>query len=134
MCYYKIYFILQGFCDSRAEIKILRPMRDISHEELQHYIRVKELVCNNFSCTESKNSLQNVIKNFVVDLQDNFQSTISTVCKTADKIGVNDGPKNDNKCLLCEVNTYAQLLIYSYNLQIIFFKICTIFLVADCYW
>ncbi|KOB64059.1 Cytoplasmic tRNA 2-thiolation protein 2 [Operophtera brumata] len=66
--------------------EILRPMKDISQEELNYYIQIKGLNPS-YHNDERNNSLQTAISSFVTELQDSFQSTISTVCKTADKIG-----------------------------------------------
>ncbi|CAK1602012.1 unnamed protein product [Parnassius mnemosyne] len=91
-----------GFFDNRDEnIKILRPMKDITEEELHHYIRIKNLIEISVD-TIRGNSLQSVIKTFVTDLQENFPATVSTVCKTADKIGSVD--KNTNRCKFCKSN------------------------------
>ncbi|KAM3967916.1 cytosolic thiouridylase subunit 2 [Aphomia sociella] len=91
-----------GFCDKRDdEVTILRPMREISSEELDQYLNTKQIGPVH-DCNVYDNSLQSVIKSFVSDLQENFQATVSTVCKTADKIGVYDDKKDENKCVLCE--------------------------------
>lgn len=60
------------------------------------------------------NSLQSVISSFVSELQDNFQATISTVCKTADKIGIEKESNTSEKCLICEVRyiKYRQTIIF----------------------
>lgn len=80
-------------------------MRDISREELDHYINIKKLnVVHEHDLND--NSLQSVINKFVADLQENFQATISTICKTADKIGIKDQHQNSDKCLFCEVNIH----------------------------
>ncbi|CAG4978810.1 unnamed protein product [Parnassius apollo] len=91
-----------GFFDNRDEnIKILRPMKDITEEELHHYIQIKDLIQISVESIRG-NSLQSVIKTFVSDLQENFPATVSTLCKTADKIGSVD--KNINKCKFCKSN------------------------------
>ncbi|CAH2050379.1 unnamed protein product, partial [Iphiclides podalirius] len=89
-----------GFSDNRHEnIKILRPMKDITEEELHHYIKVNKL--NSVSTDHiRKNSLQSTIKTFVSDLQENFPATISTVCKTADKISSTEN--NPKRCQMCK--------------------------------
>lgn len=77
-------------------------MKDISKEELDYYVTLKQLKPINNKIIKN-NSLQSVISTFISDLQENFQSTISTVCKTADKIGdLNE--QTQGKCLLCEVD------------------------------
>lgn len=78
-------------------------MRDISKEELNYYVNIKKLnpsINNNVK----ENSLQSVITAFVTDLQESFQATISTVCKTADKIGVHDEQEEVEQCAICKVN------------------------------
>ncbi|CAG9796620.1 unnamed protein product [Diatraea saccharalis] len=90
-----------GFCDSRNDIKILRPLKEITFEELQHYININKLELLKEKAVHG-NSLQSVIKLFVHDLQDNYQSTISTICKTAEKIGIQDDNNHTNKCSMCE--------------------------------
>ncbi|KAJ8712941.1 hypothetical protein PYW08_008245 [Mythimna loreyi] len=92
-----------GFCDARDEyVKIIKPIKDISIEELKYYVDIRQLAPVYVS--DIKNgSMQSVISAFVSDLQENFQATISTVCKTADKIGE---PNNEyvahERCNICE--------------------------------
>lgn len=83
-------------------------MKDISQEELNYYIKIKGLNPINLK-EERNNSLQTAISSFVTELQDNFQSTISTVCKTADKIGaMSDDNAVSKSCSICEVRTPSQ--------------------------
>lgn len=95
-------------------------MKDITEEELHHYIQIKNLT--HLSIDKIKeNSLQSVIKNFVWDLQENFPATVSTVCKTADKIGTIE--KTNITCLVCKVKLYFLLYFsfkhyFSYNFLI----------------
>ncbi|KPI94851.1 Cytoplasmic tRNA 2-thiolation protein 2 [Papilio xuthus] len=88
-----------GFSDNRDEIKILRPIKDITEEELHHYIQIKNRPHISVDKIQ-ENSLQSVIKKFVWDLQENFPATVSTVCKTADKIGAIE--KSDKRCQFCK--------------------------------
>ncbi|VVC87503.1 unnamed protein product [Leptidea sinapis] len=94
-----------GFCDGRnCNVKLLRPMRDLSVEELDHYKRIKKLdsVCDT---NISVNSIQKVISNFVDELQTNSPATISTICKTADKLGTAAKDiKESQICSLCQSN------------------------------
>ncbi|XP_072943637.1 cytoplasmic tRNA 2-thiolation protein 2 [Epargyreus clarus] len=90
-----------GFSDDRHEdIRILRPLREITKEELQHYINIKGLVpaCNH----QLQNSLQSVIDNFVQNLEKESPATISTICKTADKIGSDNGGDQEKQCVFCK--------------------------------
>ncbi|XP_049881650.1 cytoplasmic tRNA 2-thiolation protein 2 [Pectinophora gossypiella] len=91
-----------GFYDARDDnIKVLRPMKEISQEELTLYIKIKNLSPEHNSLLND-NSLQSVIGTFVTDLQENFPATISTICKTADKIGIKVDSKKQGKCVICE--------------------------------
>lgn len=100
------FIYLQGFSDTRHEtVKVLRPMKDITKEELSNYAAIKLITCP-LPQEENKSnmdSLQSLINSFVVDLQENYSATISTVCKTAEKIGsaVNEC---DKRCFHCQVN------------------------------
>ncbi|XP_045773034.1 cytoplasmic tRNA 2-thiolation protein 2 isoform X2 [Maniola jurtina] len=93
-----------GFADLREKsVRILRPMKDIMNEEIDYFVKVKQLSpVYDYSNTEI--GLQSVINNFVVDLQDNYPSTIFTVCKTADKIGSNENTNDVKNCTLCQSN------------------------------
>lgn len=77
-------------------------MKDIGKEELDYYVKIKKLDPV-FKKNVKSSSLQSAIASFVSDLQENFQSTISTVCKTADKIGDCDADKASRKCRICKV-------------------------------
>lgn len=77
-------------------------MREISKEELDHYLNIKQLEVADYDETK-QNSLQSVIKTFVTDLQESFPATISTVCKTADKIGAHSEVETKEKCIICQV-------------------------------
>lgn len=94
-----------GFIDSRDEtVKIVRPMKDISREELQYYIDIKKLSPGRHNSIQ-KNSLQFLVNNFVSDLQVNYPSTISTVCKTADKLCISptdNNFQNYDRCNICK--------------------------------
>lgn len=87
-------------------------MRDISKEELDHYLNIKQLEVAH--CDETKqNSLQSVINTFVINLQEGFPATISTVCKTADKISAIDEVQTKETCIMCQV----RFLLMCCNLQ-----------------
>lgn len=76
-------------------------MKDISNEEVEHYVRINNLNPS-YTKQEKDNSLQSIIQNFVLDLQGNYPATISTICKTADKMSSYD-IANAKKCTVCKV-------------------------------
>lgn len=82
-------------------------MKDITEEELQHYVKLKDLRPVNAEHIR-KSSLQFAIKTFVSDLQQNFPATISTVCKTADKIRSIE--KKTKRCQLCKVSFSSYII------------------------
>ncbi|XP_026319770.1 cytoplasmic tRNA 2-thiolation protein 2 [Hyposmocoma kahamanoa] len=93
-----------GLCDTRDDtVTIVRPMRDISKEELDHYLNIKQLEVPHYDKTK-QNSLQSVINTFVINLQESFPATISTVCKTADKISAIDEVQTKETCIMCQSN------------------------------
>ncbi|XP_046965490.1 cytoplasmic tRNA 2-thiolation protein 2 [Vanessa cardui] len=95
-----------GFADKREEnVIILRPMRDITNEEVDQYLRIKDLKpATNILATIHGTSLQSVIRSFVLDLQENYPATVSTICKTADKIGSITVNVDKKKCIICQSN------------------------------
>ncbi|CAK1539981.1 unnamed protein product [Leptosia nina] len=91
-----------GFADQRnSSIQIFRPMREITDEELDLYVKVKKLIPVPNSNKNDNNTLQSVLSNFVADLQNHSPTTISTICKTADKIGSKSLHNCNKKCELC---------------------------------
>lgn len=101
-----------SFCDSRQpnDVKLLRPIRNILNIEIEHYVRLNTAidwpkVSNNFLAKTSaiqNGSLQNLTKQFVNGLQENFASTVSTVFRTGDKISAANFQKQTTEtCLFC---------------------------------
>lgn len=78
------------FCDTRGDVPIIRPIRNLDIVEVDHYIQFNKIEC--LDVTEFNidglfdKSLQNVTKSFIDELQTNFPSTISTIFRTGDKI------------------------------------------------
>lgn len=79
-----------AFCDTRGDIPIIRPIRNLDAVEVDHYIKFNKIEClevNEIGMDSLfEKSLQNVTKSFVDELQTNFPSTISTIFRTGDKI------------------------------------------------
>ncbi|XP_045527710.1 cytoplasmic tRNA 2-thiolation protein 2-A isoform X2 [Pieris brassicae] len=96
-----------GFADCRdKDVKLLRPMRDITDEELNHYVRIRHLSFVDTSVSEI--DLQSLITNFISDLEINSPATISTICKTADKISSADD-NTGKPCRICQNNLKTKL-------------------------
>lgn len=105
-----------SICDNRGKVKILRPIRNLSDIEVDTYVKFNDDVpwpqnVRNYSNSSDSNptlSLQNLTRQFINGLQENFTSTVSTVFRTGDKIASGSASctkKTDNKskntCKFC---------------------------------
>lgn len=108
-----------SFCDNRTDCtsKILRPMRTINSMEIDTYVRLNvkldQLIRSNdylnkisiITDASPDTSIQELSRRFIGNLQDNFDSTVSTVFRTGDKISTSLKPSNMNKnCKFCHSN------------------------------
>lgn len=79
-----------AFCDTRGDVPIIRPIRNLDVVEVAHYIKFNKIDCLDVEDVDIdglfEKSLQNVTKTFIDELQTNFPSTISTIFRTGDKI------------------------------------------------
>lgn len=98
--------IQANFCDARcADVKILKPMRDFTQQELIYYSEYHQI--NSVKSVElsTPTSLQTLARNFTTGLESQFSGTISTVFRTADKIRSKDSAQQrgiENNCALCD--------------------------------
>lgn len=79
--------------DRISNIKLIRPIKDLTINEISNYIQLNNLkYLEKFKYGEENInnskflSIQNLTKEFVKNLQQNFPSTVSTVYRTGDKI------------------------------------------------
>lgn len=92
-----------SFCDDRTEeVKILRPLKDLTDVEVENYNKFNNL---NFMSSKSLGedagkfaSIQNLTSNFIDGLQENFSGTISAVFRSCAKIAPRTG---EIRCQLC---------------------------------
>lgn len=100
-----------SFCDGRDEaVKILRPLLELSSKEIAFYSVYNKLesVFIPSLCTKAApdRSIHNMSKQFVMELMENFPSTVSTVFRTGEKLGSggssNTLEENCNLCLICK--------------------------------
>ncbi|KAJ8965551.1 hypothetical protein NQ314_004051 [Rhamnusium bicolor] len=94
-----------GFCDERDEdVKILRPLRLFDLKELAFYNKFNNLdpICIRHREVNPYSSVQDLMKKFVKDLQENFPATVTTVMKTGDKLALDKD--NTEICKLCKVS------------------------------
>lgn len=92
-----------SFCDDRTEeIKILRPLKDLSSIEVESYSKFYNLrfIPTKFFGEDAGKfaSIQNLTSSFIDGLQENFSGTVSTVFRSCGKIA----PKvEENRCQMC---------------------------------
>lgn len=99
-----------SFCDSRSEVKIIRPIRDFNGIEIETYIKLTNVLyvlnAPTFGGkTDMFASIQNLTQGFVEELQENFLSTVSTVFRTGSKIAASSGASSKDcieKCVFCK--------------------------------
>lgn len=95
-----------AFCDDKEDdVKIIRPIKDMSVIEIENYARVNKL---NFNASSSYGeldgqflSIQNLTSSFIEGLQKNYSSTVSTVYRTCSKIAPLPSEKVEEKCQIC---------------------------------
>ncbi|XP_064549134.1 cytoplasmic tRNA 2-thiolation protein 2 [Drosophila montana] len=86
-------------------VSLLRPLKDLNEQEVQFYINAQQL--QPFQSDDpsrlSDASLQNLTSAFVVNLQLNYVSTVSTVFRTGNKIAAKRQPivEVPSTCALC---------------------------------
>ncbi|XP_026802552.3 cytoplasmic tRNA 2-thiolation protein 2 [Pangasianodon hypophthalmus] len=100
-----------AFSDSRyGDVVMVRPMRDYSSKEIGFYNRLFEVqsvfIPGLDTKTADKASIQRLTESFVVKLQADFPSTVSTVYRTSEKLHTACPPRSSTteaaaKCLLC---------------------------------
>lgn len=103
-----------AFCDDRVEdVKFVRPLKDLSADEVDYYIKWNDLECvdgKGFGDDDGQfASIQNATSKFIYDLQQNFPSTVSTVYRTCGKIAPIEKEKpveaqNVARCSLCKAH------------------------------
>ncbi|KAJ1524441.1 hypothetical protein ONE63_010938 [Megalurothrips usitatus] len=101
-----------SFCDDRdEEVKILRPLLELSSKEIAFYSVYFKLssvfipsLCSKAQCDSS---IHNLSKKFVMELMENFPSTVSTVFRTGEKLGSSSSTSvrgdQEDVCILCQV-------------------------------
>ncbi|XP_078527299.1 cytoplasmic tRNA 2-thiolation protein 2 [Lissotriton helveticus] len=100
-----------GFSDERhGDVVVVRPMRDYSLKEISYYnhmFGVQSIFIPSLDTKASaKASVHRLTEDFMTNLQADFPSTVSTVYRTSEKLGVTPrGPAASadvvDRCLLC---------------------------------
>lgn len=101
-----------AFCDARCtDIKILKPMRDFTQQELIYYSEYHMLSPVKSKKTEvtiqPATSIQALTHNFTVGLESQFSGTASTIMRTAEKLSAKSNKDNqdmEDNCVLCDAS------------------------------
>ena len=94
-----------GFSDFRYdEVSFIRPLRDLNSKELMMYNFLFNVETVTIPCITSKEifgaSIERLTEHFVTGLQADYQSTVSNIVRTSEKLGMPD--LSDTKCVLCQ--------------------------------
>ncbi|XP_072527107.1 cytoplasmic tRNA 2-thiolation protein 2 isoform X2 [Salminus brasiliensis] len=99
-----------GFLDARyGDVVVVRPMRDYSAKEISFYNRLfgvqSVFIPGLDTKVPDKASIQRLTESFIIRLQADFPSTVSTIYRTSEKLHTASPPQNTAepaaKCLLC---------------------------------
>lgn len=98
---------LANFCDARYDIKILKPLRNFTQQELVYYsehYKIKSVKLKEFNGTASATSIQALAHNFTAGQESKFSGTVSTIFRTAEKISprINAQQNAEDNCVLCD--------------------------------
>ena len=99
-----------GYLDTRdPRFTVVRPLKEVSAKEVAMFLKLSGVAFLPAECldstdqtTERKGSVYQVTKKFVEDLQQGFSQTVSTLCKTGDKLcATTTAEKSNAKGKLC---------------------------------
>ncbi|XP_027540770.1 cytoplasmic tRNA 2-thiolation protein 2 isoform X1 [Neopelma chrysocephalum] len=116
-----------GFTDKRhGDVMVVRPMRDYTAKEIafyNHFFNIPTVIVPPlFTKRREKPSIHHLIERFLLGLQEDFPSTISTVYRTGEKLSPDPAKASSEsqRCLLClcgldiEGGLRAKLPIFHY--------------------
>ncbi|XP_055357988.1 cytoplasmic tRNA 2-thiolation protein 2-like [Paramacrobiotus metropolitanus] len=94
-----------GYVDSRdPDFAIIRPLKEITMKEILMFSQLNHVATLQGSSTsEQKSTVFGMTRSFVSDLQQEFPQTVTTLCKTADKLAVSKIVGNSRQDLLCDI-------------------------------
>ncbi|XP_065517333.1 cytoplasmic tRNA 2-thiolation protein 2 isoform X2 [Lathamus discolor] len=97
-----------GFKDNRhGDVMVVRPLREYMAKEIafyNHFFNVPTVIAPPLPTKRrDKPSIRHVVENFLMELQEDFPSTISTVYRTGEKLSADRTKPSceSERCLLC---------------------------------
>jgi len=95
--------ISSTFC--RSNVTFFRPMKDLTGRQLCRFAVIQDImpyvVVDPHTILSGQRTLGSMSTEFVLRLQDDKSSTISTLLRTAEKVGVRAGPGSP-QCMFCD--------------------------------
>ncbi|KAI9440065.1 hypothetical protein H4582DRAFT_2216897 [Lactarius indigo] len=88
----------------KGEVRLVRPLRDVGMKECQAWVWWRQLpVVGKQRIPIPKQTIGHLTKEFIIGLERDYPSTVSTIAKTAGKLA----PKGESgeRCILCELPT-----------------------------
>ncbi|KAH9178291.1 hypothetical protein EDB89DRAFT_1930431 [Lactarius sanguifluus] len=95
---------IPGDSSWKGEVRLVRPLRDVSMKECQAWVWWRQLpVVGKQGIPIPKQTIGHLTKEFIIGLERDYPSTVSTIAKTAGKLA----PKGESgeRCILCELPT-----------------------------
>ncbi|KAI0041922.1 hypothetical protein FA95DRAFT_1610631 [Auriscalpium vulgare] len=89
---------------ARRSVRVIRPLRDIGMKECAAWAWWNQLpIAGKQKVPVSRQTIDDLTKDFIVGLEKDFPSTVSTIAKTVAKLA----PKGDagDRCVMCELPT-----------------------------
>jgi len=93
-----------GATSWRGEVRLIRPLRDVGTKECTAWVWWHKLsVVGKQRVPISERTIGNLTKDFIVGLERDYPSTVSTIAKTVGKLAPKG--KSGSRCILCELPT-----------------------------
>ncbi|KAH7909493.1 hypothetical protein BJ138DRAFT_1155079 [Hygrophoropsis aurantiaca] len=90
-----------GSTEIAPTIRIVRPLRDVTMKECAAYARWNNItVVGKQRVPATTQGIHSLTKDFIVGLEKDYPSTVSTIARTCAKLAPKDAPKGS--CLLCQ--------------------------------
>jgi cytoplasmic tRNA 2-thiolation protein 2 len=96
-----------GMCDTRyGDVTFIRPMREFSAKEIAYYNYCNDIITVSLPSlsfgSPLNGSIDRLTEQFVVGLQSDFPSTVSTIFRTGNKLALSQQEKTTEQCVLCQ--------------------------------
>ncbi|RHZ75829.1 hypothetical protein Glove_209g99 [Diversispora epigaea] len=88
-----------------GDVIISRPMKDMISKEIglyNHYLGFETVFIPSLTSLQpSKSSIERLTEDFIVGLERDYPSTVSTIARTGSKLTISNSIDDENRCALC---------------------------------